>query len=121
MIAGIKTQARQALHEAMSYPASYLAPGGDTYPTAEQTEAGLSLTVRWHTKLKITGERSQDDVGVIEGINRLVFNLPELEALDLTLARLGVVTVPDLGKSFRLDYHEEPDGPISDYWSVIGL
>lgn len=117
----IKTQAREELHGAMAEPASYSFDGGDEYPTPEQTEAGLSLTVRWHNKMKITGERDSSDVGILEGINRLVFNTDELAALGLTLTRLGVLTIPGYGKSFRLDAHEEPDGPLNDYWSVVEL
>jgi hypothetical protein len=37
------------------------------------------------------------------------------------MQRLGTVTIPGYGKSFRLDYHEEPDGPLNDYWSVVEL
>lgn len=120
MLSGIKAQTRALLHEAMAEPASY-SFGGDTYPTPEQTEAGLSLTVRWHNKMRIQGERDSSDVGILEGVNRLVFNTDELTALGLTLTRLGEVTIPGYDKQFRLDYHEEPDGPLNDYWSVIEL
>jgi len=115
-----KTQAREALHAALANSASYTF-GGNTFPTPEQLDAGLNLTARWHNKLKIIGERSQDDVGVIEGINRLVFTQPELDALGLTLARNALVAVAGLGKTFRLDYAEEGDGPLNVYWSVIEL
>lgn len=115
-----KSQMRPALHDALANSATYTF-GGNTYPTPEQTEAGLSLTVRWHNKLKIIGERTQDDVGVIEGINRLVFSADQLATLGLSLDRLGVVEVADLGKRWRLDYAEEPDGPHNVYWSVIEL
>jgi len=117
-----KAQAREALHGALAEPASYTAPvksGGQTYPTPEQIASGLSLTVRWHNRMKISGERTSDDVGVIEGINRLVLNEYEITALGLTLERNGVISVPGYGKSFRLDYHEEPDGPQNVYWSVV--
>lgn len=121
MLSELKTQARAALHGAMAEPASYSFGGGDPVPTPEQIEAGLNLTVRWHNKMRIQGERDSSDVGIIEGINRLVFNTDNLAALDLTLERLGVVTIPGYGKSFRLDQHDEPDGPLNDYWSVIEL
>lgn len=116
----IKSQARQALHGAMGEPVTY-SFGGVTYPTADQIEAGLSLTARWHNKMRIQGERDSSDVGILEGINRLVFNTDQLDVLGLTLTRLGTVDVPGYGKSFRLDQHEEPDGPFNDYWSVIEL
>jgi hypothetical protein len=115
-----KTQARAALHGAMGEPVSY-SFDGVTYPTAAQVAAGLSLTARWHNRMQIKGERSSDDAGILEGINRLVFNTSELTALGLTLTRLGEVVIPGYSKSFRLDYEEEPDGPLNNYWSVIEL
>jgi hypothetical protein len=120
MLSEIKAQARAALHGAMAESASY-SFNGETFPTDEQIAAGLSLTVRWHNKMKIQGERDSSDVGVLEGINRLVFNIDNLAELGLTMQRLGTVTIPGYGKSFRLDYHEEPDGPLNDYWSVVEL
>jgi hypothetical protein len=124
MISEYKASARAALHDAMSEPASYTAPqslGGAVTPTPEQIEAGLSLKVRWHNKMKIIGENSQADAGIIEGINRLVFQQPNLDELTLTLAKNGIVDIPGLGKQLRLDYHEESDGPLNVYWSVIEL
>lgn len=120
MISEHKSSARAALHEALAEPATYTI-GGVTYPTEEQVEAGLSLTVRWHNKIKIIGENQQSDAGILEGINRLVFNSDQLDTLGITLARLGLVEVPGLEKSFRLEMREEPDGPLNVYWSVIEL
>lgn len=107
----------------MAEPASYTAPGvgGETFPLQEQLDAGLKLTVRWHNKVRIVGERTQDDVGILEGVNRLVFNTDELTALGLVPERLGLVTIPGYGKEFRLDYNETPDGPLNQYWSVIDM
>jgi hypothetical protein len=122
-IVELKAQARQALHNALAAPASYTEPGvgGETYPTVEQQEAGLSLTARWHTKMRIQGERDSSDVGILEGVNRLVFNTDELAALGIELERLGEVIITGYDKTFRLDYHEDSDGPLNDYWSVIAL
>ena len=104
----------------MSEPAS-VTLGGTAYPTAEQIAAGLTLTVRWHNRKMILGERTADDMGIVEGINRLVFNTDQLAALGIELERNAEVEVPGYGKTFRLDAHEEPDGPLNDYWSVIEL
>lgn len=125
-LSAIKMQARQALHSAMAEPASYSPPkplpGDPTeYPTAGQIEAGLSLTVRWHNKMRIVGERSSLDTGIIEGVNRLIFSVDELGALGLTLKRGGVVTIPGYGKQLRLDSKEDDDGPHNVYWGVIEL
>lgn len=108
----------------MAEPASYTAPqsaGGAVTPSPEQIEAGLSLTVRWHHKLKIIGENTQADAGILEGVNRLVFNQPQLDSLGLVLAKHGIVDIAGLGKRLRLDYLEESDGPLNVYWSVIEL
>jgi hypothetical protein len=124
VISQLKASARAALHEAMSEPASYAAPqsaGGAVTPTPEQIEAGLSLKVRWHNKMKIIGENTQADAGIIEGVNRLIFQQPNLDELGLTLAKHGVVTIPGFSKQLRLDYHEESDGPLNVYWSVVEL
>ena len=123
MLSAVKAQARAALHDAMSEPASYTAPGvgGAVTPSPEQIEAGLSLKVRWHNKQRIVGENTQADAGVIEGINRLVFQQPNLDELGLTLAKHGIITIPGYSKQLRLDYPEEPDGPLNRYWSVIEL
>lgn len=120
MLSEIKAQARAALHAAMAEPVSY-SRGGVTYPTADQTLAGLSLTARWHNKMQISGERFKEDSGILEGINKLVFNTDELAALGLTLERNGTVVFPGYNKSFRLDQNDEPDGPLNEYWSVIEL
>ena len=124
MLSAVKTQARAALHEAMSEPASYTAPqsaGGAVTPTPEQIAAGLSLKVRWHTKMKIIGENTQADAGILEGINRLIFQQPNLDELGLTLAKNGIVDIPGYSKQLRLDMREESDGPLNVYWSVIEL
>jgi hypothetical protein len=123
VLSTVKAQARAALHDAMSEPASYTAPGvgGAVTPSPEQIEAGLSLKVRWHNKQRIVGENTQADAGIIEGINRLVFQQPNLDELGLTLAKHGVITIPGYSKQLRLDYPEEPDGPLNRYWSVIEL
>ena len=120
-LSDLKTQARSALHGAMAEPAFYSFGDGDPVPTQEQLDAGLSLTVRWHNKMRIQGERDSSDVGILEGINRLVFNSENLAALGLTLERLGEIEIPGYGKTFRLDQEEEPDGPLNVYWSVIEL
>lgn len=104
----------------MAEPASYTF-GDVTVPSVEQAMAGLSLTVRWHNKMRIQGERDSSDVGILEGINRLVFNSDNLAELGLVLERNAEIEIPGYGKTFRLDQEEEPDGPLNVYWSVIEL
>lgn len=115
-----KVEARSALHAALANPAVYTR-NALTVPSQEQLDAGLALTVRWHNRSRIIGERTSDDAGIVEGINRLVFNSDELDALGLVPERNATVEVPSLGKRFRLDYREDSDGPLNVYWSVIEL
>lgn len=124
MIEEYKREARAALHDALSASASYTPPGGapeDAVPTAEQIAAGLKLKVRWHNRMRIAGERTADDVAILEGVNRLIFNSENLEELGLELEQIGVVEIAGYSKSFRLDYREEGDGPLNVYWTVIAL
>jgi hypothetical protein len=123
MMEEYKRQARAALHDAMSASASYTPPGvgAEAVPSPEQIEAGLSLKVRWHNRMRISGERNADDVAILEGVNRLVFNVENLEELGLTLEARGILEIAGYSKSFRLDYQEESDGPLNIYWTVIAL
>lgn len=122
MMEDYKRQARQALHDAMSASASYTSPDeSDVVPSPAQIDAGLSLKVRWHNRMRISGERSSDDVAILEGVNRLIFNSGNLAELGLTLERNAKVEIAGYDKLFRLDYAEEGDGPLNVYWSVIAL
>lgn len=106
----------------MSASASYVAEeGADPVPSPEQIEAGLSLKVRWHNRIKIVGERTSDDAAILEGVNRLIFNSDNLAELGLTLEQYGEVEIAGYDKKFRLDYLEATDGPLNVYWSVIEL
>jgi hypothetical protein len=114
-MAEIKAQAREALHEAMGVPATYL---------DDSLDDPVDLTVRWHHKLATAGAMEGGwDVQIIEGIDRLVFSQTELdEALDgdgLTLRQKGLVTITGYGATYELDFKEKGDGPQNVYWTVI--
>lgn len=107
----------------MSEPASYLgpAPGAQEVPSPEQAAAGLGLSVRWHNKLARAGnEQGGYDAEIIEGIERLVFNQDQLDALGLTLESRGVISIPGYGLQVRLEALEPADGPLNVYWVVSG-
>jgi hypothetical protein len=122
-LADVKAQARRDLHAQAAVPATYIDDTLiETVPTAVQTAAGSTLTVRWHSRLSRAGAREGGfDVEIVEGIERLVFSQDELDALGLTLRRKGVVTLTDYGMDFELDHEERPDGPVTVYWSVVKL
>lgn len=79
----------------------------------------MPVTVRHHTKIGIHGDIDGDYSGVLEGINRLVFDRELLGAL--VLRRGGVVEIPEYGTRFELDQRSPDDGPINVYWSVVQL
>lgn len=117
-LADIKRQARTDLHARMAVPASY-SLDGTTVPSPAQISAGLVLTVRWHNKLARNGALDGDFQGeIIEGIDRLVFNQDQLDALGLTLVRGGVVSIPDYDQYWTLDSQEPSDGPLNRYWVI---
>lgn len=95
----------------------------------------VEITARWHTKLTMAGKAEDGfDVSIVEGINRLVFQSPELTSegraerslpelptglAALVLRRGGLVRVPSLEATFELDHEEETDGPLNVYWGVV--
>jgi len=118
-IAEIKSQARQALHDRAAFSAIYSDEVIDEpVPTSEQTLAGLALTVRWMNKISVQAAEGQQGSMILEGVDRVCFNQPQLTALGLTLLRNAVVECPDQGATFRLDQREPDDGPLNVYWSV---
>ena len=118
-LADLKRDARQAKFGLLGEPVFYTDRENlIARPTAEEREAGLALTCRWHNKNRLLGELDNDSVAIMEGVERLVFDAAELAALDLKLVRGGEVVFPDLDLEFRLDQPERSDGPVNVYWSV---
>lgn len=105
----------------MAVPAIYTDPLGEPYPSDAQAAAGLTLTVRWHNKLARAGNAEGGySAEIIEGVDRLVFLQPQLDALGLVLERTGVVTIPGYGTAWELDSEAPTDGPLTVYWNVAG-
>lgn len=111
-LAVLKAQARQSVHDTLAVSAVY--QDDDTQPTG--------ITVRWHNKLARAGALDGGfDVEVIEGINRLVFNEPEITSKGITLRHDGRVTIPQYNLTFSLDSQEPGDGPTNIYWTVAQI
>lgn len=110
LIAEIKAASRQALHEGLAVDAFY----------THNAHVDVPITVRWHNKLARAGALEGGfDVEIIEGIDRLVFNEPELVLKNIILQRNATVRIPELGGAvFRLDVEEPRDGPVNLYWTV---
>lgn len=112
-----KISARQLVHDTLAVPAVYRSKDG--------TVTNDKVTVRWHNKMSRNGAADDGfDASVIEGINRLVFNVPNLAAAGLDaadLARGDTITIAAqslAGQVFTLEAQERSDGPLSIYWSV---
>jgi hypothetical protein len=87
--------------------------------------AGVYLDIRWHDKLipplgalnELTAR--YDYVGVLENIDKLIFNVEELAAKNIVLRRKGSVLFSGYDDSiFILDVQEPNDGPIKVTWNV---
>lgn len=110
-----KASSRQSVHDTLAVAAVY---------EDDNTVAPVPLTVRWHNKLSRAGALEGGfGVEVIEGIDRLVFNRPQLASKALELNSRGVVTItaPQWSARFSLEAREPDDGPVNEYWSVAHL
>lgn len=113
----VKRRARSVVHKTFGEPCTYTAPGGAVSPSEEQAAAGLALTVRFATKLKqFTPET--DAITIIEGVERVVFNQDQLDALELVPVSAARLDIPGLELALVLDQEMDPDGPLNRYWTV---
>lgn len=110
--AALKAQVRQTVQDTMSTEADYIAPDGTV----------TALRVRWHNKIARTGDLLDTGYAeVIEGINRAIFNIPELNEKSVVLERNGQVKLTSphfLGAVLILDSMEPMVGPVEQIWNV---
>lgn len=78
------------------------------------------LSVRWHNKLaRPQGNLDGDYVDILEGLDRIVLNQDQLDALGIDLLRGDIITFPKYGGfQVELDQREPGDGPKNVYWHV---
>ena len=114
----IKRTARTSLHGTMAEPCRYIDDVNAPVPSAEQLAEGLSLSARFKSKLKVASAES-DGVSILEGIESLIFNQTQLDALGLSLESGAMIDFPGYGLVFRLDQEMDPDGPLNRYWTVV--
>jgi hypothetical protein len=111
--AATKASLRQTVHDVLQVSATVVvAPGQDAQ----------GISVRWHDKINRFG--NLDNAGwaqTVEGIDRLIFNRPELEAKGITLSSNSVVTLDAAGDKFQLDVKEPPNGPVEEVWVVMRI
>lgn len=116
-ISDIKRKARQAIHGKFGEPCTYTAPGGAVFPSPEELAVGRTLTVRFATKLR-TFQPESDALTILEGVERVIFNQQELDALELTPEHGGRIVAPGYELELDLDQPLDSDGPINRYWTV---
>jgi hypothetical protein len=107
----LRTQARRDIHAAFSVRAEY------TDPTVVEP---VPLAVNWHSRfgLPVGDLAGGDYAGVLETIDRLVFDRQQIIDNGVTLRRGGRVSLIDYGYIFTLDVREPNSGPIREIWTV---
>ncbi len=117
-MADIKKRSRLALHKAMAASAFHTPVGGG---------ARRPVSVRWHNRMSPALSIEQGGAGIIEGIEKLIFNATELASptdlgAPIVLARGDLIEIPtyDAGATMfiELDNEGETDGPENVYWSI---
>lgn len=110
-----KARSRRIVHTTMAVSGLY----------AFGVDAPRAVTVRWHNKITVHGDLQHEGYAqILEGVDRLIFNIEELAAPSdggaaLQLQRGGIITLPDYqNAAFELDTEQPVDGPIEQIWSV---
>lgn len=112
--AALKAAARRTVHDTLSVPASYMAPG---------STVAVELRVRWYNKLAINGDLVEAGYAeMIEGINRVFFDRAELAEKGVSLQFGGRLTMTGegMGGTVLSLASQEPDiGPVVTVWRVV--
>lgn len=114
-IAQIKAQSRTANHAFFGVAVLWSGDAGITW--TPETEDKEKLSARLHNKL-VQNDIGGDYANIIEGIDRLVFNQDQLDALGITLRKGDLIQFTAYGYTFELDQPEQSDGPLNRYWHV---
>lgn len=111
--AAMKAKTRQIVHDTMATEAIY------THPNFVGSE---ELRIRWHNKVAHVGELLENGYSsILEGVNRVIFNIPELDKKGITLqlgGRLALVNPLYGGAVLILDSKEPRVGPIEEIWFI---
>lgn len=106
--ASLKANARRVVQDTLGVAASY---------QDDSMVAPADIRVRYKNKLKRMGELNDEGFAeVLEGIDQIVL-IPS-DYPDIEFKRGGVVTIPQYGLSFALDFMEPHTGPLTRVWHV---
>ena len=108
--------ARRTVHAVMAVNAVYEHP----------TRLGaVGLSVRFHNRQVLAGDLVDSGYSqVVEGVNRCLFNIEELNRKGVELVVGGRITLTDpvnRGILLILDLEEPDNGPINRVWGVAKL
>lgn len=121
----LKAKGRRTVHSAFAVPC-VLARG------TRGGSADFPLTARFHNRMVLGGDiASEGYAGIIEGVQRVIFNREQLLVSGylgaaLVLARGDQITFADYNGSGQsvtivLDVRDPYDGPIDEKWTVAPL
>ncbi len=115
--AAAKAKARRAIHRKMSVAA--------TLQSASSGVLTEGITVRWHNKIVVLGDLQDSGyASVIEGIERIIFSMDEMELLGFVPGVNDVVTITaeEYGGAQLILKDMEPQvGPFENIWQVARL
>lgn len=110
--ASAKKKARQAVHDTLGVSALY---------QDNSMVTPVEIKARWHNKLTLEGNLDDDSsyAQMLEGIDRIILNKPQLATLGIQTRRGAVLTFTSLDNlAFKLDTKEPSNGPIEEIWKV---
>ena len=108
--ADLKAESRRAVHDTLGVLAFY---------QDNTMSAAKEITARWHNKTAKYGDLVETGYAeVVEGVDRVVFFPCDYPTI--RFQRLGLITFPKYGVTFRLDIKEPADGPSGQaVWQVV--
>jgi hypothetical protein len=107
--ADIKASMKRDVHTTFKLSAVYRAAGSET---------DVAIAARLHTSQAIIGDLDREGFAqVVQDINRVVFDMAELDTLGITLNRLDRVTFAD-GRAYDLDVMLETGNLDFQTWQV---
>ncbi|MCB1865169.1 MAG: hypothetical protein KDG50_07035 [Chromatiales bacterium] len=111
--AALKSEVRQAVHDVLAVSAVY---------SDSVVLEPVEITVRFHTKIDRFGDLTEAGWSeVVENINRVILNVPQLDELNITPRRGGVIQMTGTGfdgVQLILNVQEADTGPIEEIWQV---
>lgn len=120
----LKAEVRQVVHDTLAASASLTSTDGTVYTTWIDPVSLVEkpITVRWHNRIARFGDMNDSGYSeVLEGVDRIILNTLQLDALGITPSHGWVVTPTNplyQGASLTLNSMEPITGPVEQVWVV---